>query len=243
MKKLPFALLSLPALAGLISACSIKGIAEKTVALQPGVRYEVRTALAPDALFKPQHVAHYYFMLDAPANVTPDALLTDDRTSNRSVRTTAYCHTESDHVRYGHLAAAGGDLKFGLVCSAAADWSRYPLGTKFRIASQPGVVYEVDDYGSALVGSSTIDLYRPTFGSMNAWGVRNVDIEILHRGSYDDSLRLLRKSIHFPHVRRMVSDIQRRIYQASANSVRKMTPVTAMNAPMMAALPGLSFSM
>jgi hypothetical protein len=61
------------------------------------------------------------------------------RNSQMRVRTTAYTHDESDHIVYGVKNAIGTNLKFGNVRSAAADWSRFPVGTKFRIAGQPGV--------------------------------------------------------------------------------------------------------
>ena len=224
------------------TGCSLNRVAFETNTLEPGVRYEVRPALGAAALFTPKKAPVYYFTLDAAAPSTTEAALADARTNPRRVRTTAYCHTENDHVPYGRLTAAGGVLKFGSVCSAAADWSRFPVGTKFRIASQPGVIYQVDDYGSALVGSSTIDLYRPTIGSMNAWGVRTVDIEIVEWGSFDTSLRLMRDRIHYPHVQRMVGEILRRQAQAASNT-NQTTPTTAMTAPMKAGQPGLSSSM
>ena len=211
MKKLPISFSALSVFILILSACATPKNAQKKAAkLETGVKYEVRSALSAGDAFKPKDIPRYYFSLDVPPNTTPatDPLVTD-KSTERTVRTTAYCHSESDHVRYGHLTAAGGDLKFGTLCSAAADWSRYPVGTKFRIASQPGVVYQVDDYGSALVGSGTIDLYRPTPGSMDAWGVREVAIEIIEWGSYEDSVKLMTRSAQYPHVRRMLLDIQR----------------------------------
>ena len=65
---------------------------------------------------------------------------------NRVVRTTAYTHTESDHIGYGPRNAIGTSLKYtDQVRSAAADWSVYPLGTRFKIKGQP-YIYVVDDY-------------------------------------------------------------------------------------------------
>lgn len=208
-------LIVLPALSALSSSCTLRQVA-KAPPLEAGVKYEVRPALKTSDNYPTAKVARYYFMLDVPPHDEPSSMLAALSGSSLAVRTTAYCHSESDHIRYGHLAASGGILRFGNVCSAAADWSRYPLGTRFRIATQPEVVYEVDDYGSALVGSGTIDLYRPTAGSMNAWGVREVDIEILQWGSYEDSLRLMRNRAHYPHVRQMISDIERKMTQASS---------------------------
>jgi 3D (Asp-Asp-Asp) domain-containing protein len=227
-----------------LPSCSTTNWVENGESLKSDVHYEVRKALPLTATYIPRQVPNYYFKLDAPAHESPSTLMLKSKDGKGlCVRTTAYCHAEQDHIKYGHLAASGGQLKFGKVCSAAADWSRYPLGTRFKIASQPNVIYEVDDYGSALVGSGTIDLYRPTFGTMNAWGVREVNIEILQWGSYSDSLKLMRGRIHFPHVRRMVQDIEQRTAYTTASTDIKATPLTAMAAPMMASLLGLSPSL
>ncbi len=128
------------------------------------------------------------------------------------VRTTAYCHKESDHIAYGNLSAAGSKLKYGgIVRSAAADWSKYPVGTRFRITGLP-YEYVVDDYGSALVGTGTIDIYQPSFAAMNAWGVRNVPIQVIQWGSFQMSHKILseRKHVrHADHVRTMLREIER----------------------------------
>ena len=71
------------------------------------------------------------------------------------VKTTAYTHTE----RGGARNAIGRRLSSGGITSASADWSRYPLGTRFRLVST-GQEYVIDDYGGALVGTNTIDLYK-----------------------------------------------------------------------------------
>lgn len=125
------------------------------------------------------------------------------------VRTTAYTHTESDHIVYGTKNAAGGKLKYGNVRSAAADWSVYPVGTVFQIEGDTSV-YEVDDYGSALVGTETIDIYKPSRATMNQWGVRNVNINVLRWGSFERSLDILKpRGKKAPHVREMVQKIER----------------------------------
>lgn len=125
------------------------------------------------------------------------------------VRTTAYTHTESDHVAYGVKTAAGSNLKYGSIRSAAADWSVYPVGTVFQIEGDP-TMYEVDDYGSALVGTSTIDLYKPSKAAMNAWGVRHVSIKVVKWGSFIKSLALMKpREKKSPHVREMVRKLER----------------------------------
>jgi 3D (Asp-Asp-Asp) domain-containing protein len=125
----------------------------------------------------------------------------------RNVRTTAYNHSEEDHIKYGELSAMGKPLRFGMVRSAAADWSRYPVGTRFRIVGKP-YEYVIDDYGSALVGTDTIDLYKPSGGRMDDWGVREVEIEIIAWGSFGKSLEILEPRKEFgEHIGQMISAI------------------------------------
>jgi 3D (Asp-Asp-Asp) domain-containing protein len=126
---------------------------------------------------------------------------------HQTVRTTAYTHTESDHIRYGRKSALGGGLRSEGIRSAAADWARWPAGTIFRI-QETGEMYEVDDYGWALAGTNTIDLYKPTRASMNSWGVRRVHIEIQRWGDQRRSLSVLSGRTKYAHVRRMVSEIR-----------------------------------
>ncbi|HKP92908.1 MAG TPA: hypothetical protein VJS88_03355 [Chthoniobacterales bacterium] len=188
----------------------------------------------------------------------------------QNVRTTAYTHTESDHLAYGNRTALGGRLhaatgairraeytpraiavngddptdfrrasysgpaleKFSLketkttklvktkrgtkkvvvtskpqIGSAAADWSRWPAGTVFRLIST-GQVYRVEDYGWALAGRNTIDLYMPSRSSMNSWGAREENIQILRWGDPNESLRLLQAHQGYRHIRRMVLELQ-----------------------------------
>ena len=93
------------------------------------------------------------------------------------------------------------------VGSAAADWSRWPAGTYFRILST-GQIYKVDDYGWALSGRNTIDLYMATRRDMNTWGVRHEPIQVLKWGDRNDSLALLTPRQSYKHIRRMVLELQ-----------------------------------
>lgn len=153
------------------------------------------------------------------------------RTPIQSVRTTAYTDTEADHLEYGARNALGGQLHAApapmilparpvnaggfqpaaylppVYGSAAADWSRWPAGTVFRIIST-GQVYRVDDYGWALAGRNTIDLYLPSRGAMNAWGLRREGIEVLQWGDARESLRILRPRGKHRHVRRMILELE-----------------------------------
>ena len=191
----------------------------------------------------------------------------------QNVRTTAYTHTEADHLPYGNHNALGGKLhaatgavrraeytpraipvnpangediadyrrasysgpaleKFSLketkttklvktkhgtkkvvvtrkpqIGSAAADWSRWPAGTVFRLIST-GQVYRVDDYGWALAGRNTIDLYMPSRREMNSWGAREENIQVLQWGDPNASLRMLQAHQGYRHIRRMVLELE-----------------------------------
>jgi 3D (Asp-Asp-Asp) domain-containing protein len=149
------------------------------------------------------------------------------RTQVQRVRTTAYTDTESDHVQYSNHNALGGILQSGAIHSAAADWSRWPAGTVFRIR-ETGELYRVDDYGWALSGTNTIDLYKPSRATMNAWGVRGVTIENLQWGDPKESLVVLRQRSHYRHVQRMIAELEERMNEL-------IQPVPAMGAPTMIA--------
>jgi len=136
------------------------------------------------------------------------------RAQFQTVRTTAYTHTESDHRQYGRSTASGTTLQSGAVNSAACDWSRWPVGTMFRLLDT-GELHEVDDYGWALAGTNTIDLYKSSRGAMNAWGVRRVNIEIVRWGDVNRSLAILRPRIKHRHVKRMVNEIEDRYAEIS----------------------------
>ncbi len=190
------------------------------------------------------------------------------------VRTTAYTHSESDHLKYGARNALGGPLQSAIaksetrpvsdddasdniiialmtrekrialakqrakektvakrskgsrktakarkprsrIGSAAADWARWPVGTTFRVLST-GQVYKVDDYGWALAGRNTIDLYMGSRAEMNRWGVRHEKIQVLHWGDRATSIALLTPRQHFKHCRRMLLQLQGLDAQAAA---------------------------
>ncbi len=194
----------------------------------------------------------------------------------QTVRTTAYTHSEADHVAYGARNALGGILQsatvptgryrsapralpmtdarqptgmsIGLMLrektaaatsrrkaskgktkraktvrkpepprigSAAADWSRWPVGTTFRVLST-GQTYRVDDCGWALAGRNTIDLYMASRSDMNRWGVRREPIQVLHWGDPQQSLALLQARQSYKHCRRMALELQGLHEQAAA---------------------------
>lgn len=127
----------------------------------------------------------------------------------RVVRTTAYTSTESDHLIYGNQNATGTELRYNnRVRSAAADWSFYPVGTTFRIKGLP-YLYVVDDYGSALTGTGTIDIYKPTKEIMDLWGTRTVELTVVQWGSFTRSAELLSQRDKYGHCKQMLANIIR----------------------------------
>jgi 3D (Asp-Asp-Asp) domain-containing protein len=207
------------------------------------------------------------------------------KTDFQNVRTTAYTHTESDHLEYSNHNALGGELHaagpaihraeavthatlayevpravpvdetashspqlqpFSMeetrtvtrtskhaaktplnvkravalsrppqIGSAAADWSRWPAGTVFRLLST-GQNYRVEDYGWALSGRNTIDLYMANQHEMNSWGARPETIEILQWGDPQESLQFLRRHQDYRHIKRMVLELEGRNKEAAA---------------------------
>jgi 3D (Asp-Asp-Asp) domain-containing protein len=137
------------------------------------------------------------------------------------VRTTAY----SDHEGgSGAQNAVGTYLSGRHVLSAASDWSRYPLGTRFRLVDT-SEEYIIDDYGNALVGTDTIDLYKTTRSDVRKWGVRYVDIDILQWGSEEESLKVLAPRCKHNCVRKMVAALEKKRGKTVAqNTPRRTSP-------------------
>jgi len=144
---------------------------------------------------------------------TPKPLLVSSVHAQRvQVRTTAYTRGEGS----GSHNAIGTYLSGRHVRSAASDWSRFPLGTRFRIVGATEE-YIIDDYGTALVGTNTIDLYKPSRLEMKRWGVRHVDIDVLQWGSREESLKVLKPRSKHRIVRKMVVALQKKSSSFSAN--------------------------
>jgi 3D (Asp-Asp-Asp) domain-containing protein len=137
----------------------------------------------------------------------------------RNVRTTAYTHSE----RGGCHNALDCRLSSRHVMSAASDWSRFPLGTRFRLAGTNDE-YIIDDYGIALVGTDTIDLYKASRLDMQRWGVRHVDIDILQWGSEEQSLKVLAPRSKHRCVRQMVASLQQKKTQQQKELIASLDP-------------------
>jgi 3D (Asp-Asp-Asp) domain-containing protein len=198
-----FSLASLTLAAVFLTSCGSSGI-----------------AIIPKSKIRGADVANRNFTLPAPSSATLAAAATKPRDKHsmpvysfsertRVVRTTAYTCSEDDHLIYGSRNATGTQLRYtNRVRSAAADWSFYPVGTTFRIKGLP-YLYVVDDYGSALTGTGTIDIYKPNKEIMNLWGSRNVEINIVQWGSFNRSAELLSQRTKFDHCRKMLANIVR----------------------------------
>ena len=130
----------------------------------------------------------------------------------QKVRTTAYTRGEKG----GRRNAIGNRLSGRRVMSAASDWSRFPLGTRFRLVDT-NEEFVIDDYGTALIGTNTIDLYRPSRLEMKRWGVRHVDIDIVQWGSNEQSLKVLKPRAKHRIVRRMIVALEKKASARSAN--------------------------
>ena len=137
----------------------------------------------------------------------------------QNVRTTAYTHSE----RGGCHNALDCRLSSRHVMSAASDWSRFPLGTRFRLAGT-NEEYIIDDYGIALVGTDTIDLYKASRLDMQRWGVRHVDIDILQWGSEEQSLKVLAPRSKHRCVRQMVASLQQKKTQHQKELIASLDP-------------------
>lgn len=177
-------------------------------------------AIIPKSKIRGADVANRNFTLPAPSAATLAAANSKPRDKHsmpvysfsertRAVRTTAYTCSEDDHLIYGSRNATGTQLRYtNRVRSAAADWSFYPVGTTFRIKGLP-YLYVVDDYGSALTGTGTIDIYKPNKEIMNLWGRRNVEINIVQWGSFNRSAEILSQRTKYDHCRQMLANIIR----------------------------------
>lgn len=124
-----------------------------------------------------------------------------------SVTATAYSSGAKCNGAWAQRNAIGGRLKSGEVNSAAADWSRFPLGTKFKVV-ETGKVYIVDDYGSAMVGKDKVDLFHTSYRDVYCWGVRQVNFESIEWGCPAESLTVLKPRARASHVRRMVEALR-----------------------------------
>ena len=134
----------------------------------------------------------------------------DEASTTSRVRTTTRVTKTTRPVKRATAVATA-----RVIGSAAADWSRWPMGTTFRLLST-GQMYRVDDYGWALSGRNTIDLYMANSRDMNTWGARQETIQVLQWGDPQQSLQFLRSHQDYKHIKRMVLELEGREEQAAA---------------------------
>ena len=129
-----------------------------------------------------------------------------------SAKASAYSSGAADNAQWVGRTAIGTSLRSGAINSAASDWSKFPLGTRFRVV-ETGKIYQVDDYGSAMVGKMKVDLFTPSTKAMDKWGVRDVTLEILEWGDRQKSLALLtnRASARYAHIRKMIASLREQV--------------------------------
>ena len=151
-----------------------------------------------------------------------------DSTRRRLVRTTSYSDKENEKGAYKNKNCIGGTLKYGSIRSAAADWSVYPVGTKFRISGL-SEIFVIDDYGSALVGTNTIDIYHPTLAKMRKWNTKPAEIIIIEMGDYDRSYKLLNSRKGYSHCGKMFTSLKKRIANGEVKLSSSQSKSTASN--------------
>ena len=146
-----------------------------------------------------------------PAAASAGAIVPAPSPSTKIVpaKASAYSSGSADNGQWAGRTAIGTSLRSGAITSAASDWSKFPLGTKFRVI-ETGKIYQIDDYGSAMVGKMKVDLFTPSTKQMDKWGVRNVTLEILEWGDRQKSLALLipRGISRYSHIRKMIASLR-----------------------------------
>jgi 3D (Asp-Asp-Asp) domain-containing protein len=147
------------------------------------------------------------FSIDKPKKAT--------RVTTTATTTRVNKKTKPPLITRGGKRAVAVSSKPPRIGSAAADWSRWPVGTTFRLLST-GQMYRVEDYGWALSGRNTIDLYMSNRSDMNSWGARQEPIQILHWGDAQQSLQILQSHTEHKHIKRMVLELQGRNEEAAA---------------------------
>src|SRR5439155_21989485 len=88
--------------------------------------------------------------------------------------------------------------------------------------------YVIDDYGTALLGTDTIDLSKPSRLDWGRWRVRDVDIDILQWGSEEQSLKVPAPRVKHSCVRQMVASLrQKKKAQQQKELVASLDPKKA----------------
>jgi len=165
---------------------------------------------AGPAIHRAENVKRAIAVSDSDVAMQPFS--TDEPVTIVRVKTTKTTRVTKKSGRVKRAIAVAKPPRIG---SAAADWARWPMGTTFRLLST-GQIYRVEDYGWALSGRNTIDLYMANSRDMNAWGAREEPIQVLRWGDPQQSLDFLRARQDYKHIRRMVLELEGREEEAAA---------------------------
>jgi 3D (Asp-Asp-Asp) domain-containing protein len=165
---------------------------------------------AGPAIHRAEYVARAVPVSDSDVALQPFS--TDQPVRVVRVKTTTTTRVTKKSRKVKRAIAVAQPPRIG---SAAADWSRWPMGTTFRLLST-GQIYRVEDYGWALSGRNTIDLYMASPRDMDSWGAREEPIQVLRWGDPQQSLDFLRTHQDYKHIRRMVLELEGREEEAAA---------------------------
>ena len=69
----------------------------------------------------------------------------------------------------------------------------------------------VEDYGSALAGTNTIDIYKPSLYSMRNWGTRHTEINVIQLVYYERSDRMIKVRVRYDHCRHFYYGFMRKL--------------------------------
>lgn len=109
----------------------------------------------------------------------------------QKVTVSSYAGAASDPSKPA-MTAVGTRYQSGAISSAAADWSRFPVGTIFRVLAT-GELFEVDDFTEDVVGRNFLLLYKPSSARVGESPEHQVTIEIVTWGSPKESASRLRE--------------------------------------------------
>ncbi|MEM0895311.1 MAG: hypothetical protein AAGJ79_00390 [Verrucomicrobiota bacterium] len=144
-----------------------------------------------------------------------------------TVASTARFQVNEMHTNDPERTALGSGVQTGIVRSASADWSKFPVGTRFRLVGDPAQQeYVIDDFSAELVGSNSVELALPSEKDSETWGSRNIVLEILNWGSFEKSLTIIQASeerMEQAHVLQMVARIQHR-FESQTKASRGVRP-------------------
>ncbi len=115
-----------------------------------------------------------------------------ERTTYQKIYVSSYSGASSSPDAAA-VTARGTRYQSGSISSASADWSRWPVGTIFRVLAT-GDLYEVDDFTENVVGRNEMLLYKPLRPNVANSPRQYVTIEIITWGSPRKSAAILQQN-------------------------------------------------